>query len=158
PGAPGGPHAAVRLRRPRRRPGYAVLGMPNAQLTNSSATVAGDVGISQGGKFKNAGPAAIAGTVYEATAGQYSGPGRPTGGLVTAAARLSRADADALDASARAAALAPTRTLDKVNKPTVVTGNGGLNVVFVGGDVKASLTLSGTAADVFVVNVAGTVA
>ncbi|MDR3659485.1 MAG: SdrD B-like domain-containing protein, partial [Mycobacterium sp.] len=41
--------------------------------------------------------------------------------------------------------------------PTTVTGNGGLNVININGSVHNSLTLSGTASDVFVVNITGNV-
>ena len=36
-----------------------------------------------------------------------------------------------------------------------MTGNGGLNVILIDGSINASLTLSGGAGDVFIVNVTG---
>ncbi len=65
---------------------------------------------------------------------------------------------DAVSASTQAGELAPTQTLGTVSSPTTVAGNGGLNVIDVNGGIKASLTLSGSSNDVFVVNVTGTLA
>ena len=43
------------------------------------------------------------------------------------------------------------------NNPTTITGNGGLNVIYVTNIRNAPLTLSGTANDIFVINVSGQV-
>ena len=50
----------------------------------------------------------------------------------------------------------PRQVLGTVGSPTTVSGNGDLNVIDVNGGIKASLTRSGTANDVFIVNVTGT--
>jgi hypothetical protein len=59
---------------------------------------------------------------------------------------------DARNASAAAAALAPTQTFSTLSEDQTISGNGGLNVIQITGDVtlKKTLTLSGSASDQFV--------
>ena len=137
---------------------YGVLGLANTKIVNSLVTINGDEGVSQGGKLNNAAPSTITGSVFESTQGQYSGPGKLGGAVNIAPALLLQAGQDAVNASSQAAVLTPTQTLGAVSTPNIVTGNGGLNVIDVNGGIKASLTLSGTANDVFIVNVTGTLA
>ncbi len=135
---------------------YDVLGLQNTAINNSNVTITGDEGVSQGGSLSNAAPSTIKGNAVVYSASQYSGPGKLGGGVVVNPGLLAQNDADALMAASQAAALTPTQTLGTVGSPTTVTGNGGLNVLAVNGDLTASLTLSGTASDIFVVNVTGT--
>lgn len=137
--------------------GFGVLGLANTQINNSNVTISGNEGVSQGGKLTNMAPSTIEGDADEYAAGQYSGPGHLGGSVVIDPNLMSQADSDALSASAQAAALTPTVTLGNINSPTTVTGNGGLNVIAVNGNITSSLTLTGTSSDVFVVNVTGTV-
>jgi hypothetical protein len=44
-----------------------------------------------------------------------------------------------------------------VNSATTITGNGGLNVIAVNGNISKALTLSGTSNDTFVVQVTGNI-
>jgi hypothetical protein len=134
---------------------FGVLGLQGTHVDNGRVVVTGDEAVSQGGQLTNSARSTVTGDVFEFADKEYSGRGALGGMLRVDPDLLTRADADALAASAAAAALAPTQTLGSVTKPTTVTGNGGLNVIAVNGDVKASLTLSGTASDVFVVNVTG---
>jgi len=81
--------------------------------------------------------------------------------VITNPTLLTQNDTDALNASTTAAALSPTQTFpSSITTNTTVTGNGGLNVIKINGDINLgssnSLTLSGKASDVFVVNVTGT--
>lgn len=58
---------------------------------------------------------------------------------------------------AYAAMLTPTQTFTgTISSATMFTGNGGLNIIDVNNIQNAPLTISGTAADTFVINVAGT--
>jgi choice-of-anchor A domain-containing protein len=59
---------------------------------------------------------------------------------------------DARDASSTAAGYAPTQTYSTLSEGQTITGNGGLNVIRITGDVtlKTSLTLSGSASDQFI--------
>jgi hypothetical protein len=136
--------------------GYAVLGLENTQIQNSLVTITGDEGVSRGGKLVNMAPSTINGGVHEYAAGQYSGPGKLSGSIIVDPTGLAQADADARAASAAAAALAPTQTFANIGSDTTVNGNGGLNVIQVNGNITKSLILNGTASDVFVVNVTGT--
>jgi hypothetical protein len=137
---------------------YGVLGLENTSINNSLVTINGNEGVSQGGSLVNMAPSTITGNVYEFATGQYSGPGHLGGSVITNPSLLTQNDTDALNASTAAAALAPTQTLSGVGSPTVVNGNGGLNVIDVNGNITNSLTLNGTSSDFFVVNVTGNVA
>src|SRR5579871_4145995 len=134
---------------------FAVLGLKGAHIENDGAVIAGSAAVSRGGSLDNGAHSTITGDVVEFAKKEYSGRGTLGGSLRVDPDAVKQADADALAASAAAAALTPTQTLKSVKKATTVTGNGGLNVILVHGDVTASLTLSGSASDVFVVNVTG---
>jgi hypothetical protein len=134
---------------------FGVLGLVGTQITNSNVTVNGNEGVSAGGKLTNMAPSTITGNVYEYASGEYAGPGKLFGSVVIDATLLPEADADALSAASLAAALAPNQTFSTISSATTVTGNGGLNVIAINGDIKNSLILTGTASDVFIVNVSG---
>jgi uncharacterized repeat protein (TIGR01451 family)/choice-of-anchor A domain-containing protein len=140
---------------------YSVLGLKNTQLTNTQAAITGTEGVSQGGSLNKGTASSISGNVYQYTSGQVTGPGTVGGSIITNATLLAQNDTDALSASAAAAALAATQTFAAINGPNsvTVTGNGGLNVIDINGNINlnnASLILSGTTSDVFIVNVTGT--
>jgi len=74
----------------------------------------------------------------------------------TSTKNLSGADADARAASLADAALPPTQVFGNITSTTTITGNGGLNVIDVGTiNLMDTLTLAGTASDVFIINVSG---
>ena len=79
-------------------------------------------------------------------------PLRPQGdgGIVTQ--DLTQADADARAASMDAAGFTPTQTLGNINSSTTITGSGGLNVISVNSVnlVKQTLTIAGSASDIFI--------
>src|SRR5205807_1110251 len=133
---------------------FGVLGLPSALISASNATVTGEVGVSSGGQFLS-GNNTVTGTITEASVGQVLSSGR-SGSVSINPARLAQADSDSLNASSQAASLAPTQTLGTVKAATIVTGNGGLNVIDINGDIGNTLALNGTANDVFIVNVTGT--
>jgi len=76
--------------------------------------------------------------------------GSVTGGFVQK--DLTGVAADARNASALAAALAPTQNFSTLTEGQTIVGNGGLNVIRITGDVtlKKTLTISGSASDQFV--------
>ena len=142
---------------------YAVLGLTNAKIINSLVTINGNEGVAQGGKISNNAPSKINGNVYEYSSNQYSGPGKLSGSVITNSSLLNQNVADALNASAVAKSLTPDFTLGSVTTSKTLTATAatrldGVTVVNINGNIQlnnGSLTLSGTATDVFVVNVTG---
>lgn len=53
------------------------------------------------------------------------------------------------------AAMTPTQTFNNVRSALTITGNGGINVIRIRGNITAPITLSGGANDIFYVNVGG---
>src|SRR5437660_1510912 len=92
---------------------FGLLGLQNAAISLTGASVSGDAGVSPGGKLTNGSSSTVTGQVYTAAAGQYSGSGQ-VGGVIVDPALLDQADADAANASAQAAALAPTQTFGAI--------------------------------------------
>jgi hypothetical protein len=78
-----------------------------------------------------------------------------SGGIVTV--DLTQAGNDANTASAADAALTPTQTFGDITQSFTITGNGGVNVIALNSlNYNAqTLTLQGSANDVFIINVAG---
>jgi uncharacterized repeat protein (TIGR01451 family) len=136
---------------------YGVLGLRGTAINNSLVTIHGNEGVSQNGSLTNMAPSTVTGNVYEYASGQYSGPGTVGGSIIASPTLLAQNDADALNASAAAKGLAATQTFSTISSPTTVMGNGSLNVIAINGNITASLILKGTANDVFIVNVTGTV-
>jgi hypothetical protein len=134
---------------------FAVLGLKNTQISSLISTVKGSVGISQGGTFLNTAWGSVSGSVTEYANKEYVGSGKVGGTVSVNPTLLTQVDSDALAASSQAAALTATQTFGTINRPTTITGNGGLNVIAIKGDINNGLTLKGTASDVFVVNVSG---
>jgi choice-of-anchor A domain-containing protein len=140
---------------------YVVFGLGQTANSNqvnlSNATVTGDIAASSGWSVLNMAPSTINGNVFldsRAPAATYSGPGTLTG--TTLSMNLAQANTDALNAYNNDSVLSPTQTFGTISSPTIITGNGGLNVIKINGDISSSLTLSGSASDIFVVNATGT--
>lgn len=66
-----------------------------------------------------------------------------------------QAFSDAATLSATAAGLTATQTFGAINGTQVITGNGALNVIDIASLQNPTLTISGSASDIFVINVAG---
>jgi choice-of-anchor A domain-containing protein len=143
---------------------YVVFGL--GQTSNSNqvninlATVNGDIAASSGWSVVKSAPSTINGDVFldsrspEATYSGGSFGGTPL------SVNLAQANIDALNAYNNDSVLSPTQTINSsVTTNTTITGNGGLNVIKINGDINLggsnSLTLSGGASDIFVVNVTG---
>jgi choice-of-anchor A domain-containing protein len=61
-----------------------------------------------------------------------------------------------MTAARLAASLSPTQTFGSITQATTINGNGGLNVININGDITTTLILNGSASDIFIVNVTGT--
>jgi hypothetical protein len=135
----------------------AVIGLDQARIRNIVAEVNGNVYISQGGLLDNPRPSTINGNVLEFAKDQYFGRGRLEGTLAVDPAALATVDSDALNAATTVAAMTPTQVFENIRRETVITGNGGVNVIDINGNITDSLMLSGGSNDVFFVNVSGTI-
>jgi choice-of-anchor A domain-containing protein len=133
---------------------YALLGLENTTIFNSLVTIEGNEGVSKGGSIR-ATSSVITGNVYEYQSGQLSGSVTVKGSVIVAPATLTANDAEAVKASNEAAALPATQTFGSITSNTTIVGTSGLNVIKINGNISASITLSGTASSVFVVNVTG---
>jgi hypothetical protein len=152
---------------------YAVLGLGTVVTTTSSTITGifpafGNVGVlddpgAPPHALLTATSGSITGTVFVQDLAQFNNITNivPDGGVVvtgTAAGnKLSVAAADAIARSAFYAGLAATDATTTINTDTTIIGNGGLNVLNLSGGLSLSgsevLTLQGTAADAFVINV-----
>lgn len=141
--------------------GYAGLGLNGVPITISSGNtvINGSVGVGPNGSLDFSGGGQINGHIDKdptATV-NISGGSSASGGVHTI--NLTPAVQDALAAAAAAAALSPTQTLSSItNANSVITGNGGTNVIQVTGDINLSshtFTLSGSPSDEFIFNVGG---
>lgn len=142
---------------------YAVLGIGSSSagnyagtLNNSLVTINGDQGVGFGGRIINMSPSSVTGNIFQYQGGQYGGPGHLGGAISTNTVLLNQNFADAMTAASLAASLSPTQTLGGITHSTTINGNGGLNVININGDITTSLILNGSAADIFIVNVTGT--
>ena len=142
---------------------YAVLGIgsssagnPAGTLNNSLVTINGNQGVGSGGHIINMGPSVINGNVFESQTGQYGGPGHLSGSITTSGVLLNQNFADAMTAASLAASLSPTQSFGGISHTTTINGNGGLNVININGNITTSLILNGSASDIFIVNVSGT--
>ena len=138
--------------------GLGVLGLANTTITNSNVTINGNEGVYTGGSISNMAPSTVTGNVYEASAGQCSnscGPGKVNGSLIVDSADLQTLVTAATSNASTASALTPTQTFSAISSPTTITGNGGTNVIRINGDINSSITLSGSAKDLFIINVSG---
>jgi hypothetical protein len=135
----------------------AVIGLDGTQILNFRTDISGDVYVSRGGVLDNLRPGLIDGNVFEYGKYEYFGRGSLTGGVTIDATLLDTVNADAMSASSNIAAMTPTQEFGAIRRPTTITGNGGVNVISIDGNITRSLTLGGGSNDVFFVNVSGTI-
>lgn len=146
--------------------GYAGLELSSAPvsftLSKVSSVVTGNVGVAAHGVFDFSGGAEITGGIYGGTGAtiNLSGGSSATDGVHVPHAGIDQAIQDAYTAASYYAGLTPGTTLSSLGAGTLV-GSGGLNVFQINGDLAlsqyTSLTLSGSASDVFVFNITGQV-
>ena len=143
---------------------FSLLTVPgNTTINFSLGTVNGDVGIGALGRYGNAQPTTTNGTAYVATSSsQVAAPGRVIGGIVVDPAKVNQAIADATAGNLAAAAEPPTQpAFGNITGPTTITGAGpgSQNVININGNVSLggsdSITLNGTADEVFILNIFG---
>lgn len=141
---------------------YTFLTTPgNSTLNVANAHIVGQVGIGSGGHISLAGPSVISGDVRlrNTIATQFTlNAGTITGTVSENQSSLDSAIADAIAASNAAALLPATKIFGNITSTTTITGNGGVNIVEIGNINlnNASLLFHGTASDIFIVNVLGT--
>jgi hypothetical protein len=135
----------------------AVIGLDGTRIENFLALIDGDEYVSKNGSIENVPPSRIHGNVFEYKTRQYSGRGRLDGTVTVNATLLDTVNTDALNAAADIAAQTPTQVFGAIRRPTLITGNGGLNIIDINGSITASVVLSGTSNDVFFINVSGTI-
>ncbi|WP_165220715.1 ice-binding family protein [Aquisphaera insulae] len=133
---------------------FAILGLQGTPITSVS-TIVGNVGVSPGGSLWNPTGSTVTGNVTLSAAGQMSGTGKVLGAVTVDPAAVCVATSAALNASTQYACLPAGQTFGSIVQATTVAGRGGVNVVNVNGNISSSLTLSGTSADIFIVNVSG---
>ena len=145
--------------------GYAGLELHAAPVTFTlskvTARVDGNIGVAPNGSFDFSGGGEVTGGIYAGAGATVtiSGGSTATDGVFTNYAGINQAVADAHAAAAYYAGLTPGQTLTSLGAGTI-TGNGGMNVFQINGDLALSLstlTLSGGASDVFVFNITGQV-
>jgi hypothetical protein len=131
---------------------YAVFALDSFQY-NGPGKINGDVAVGKSTNF--ASPAVINGTVFLNTGVSKQGNIVPTGGFVTR--DLSSAISDALSEANTLRGLTATQTVGTLGNNSSLTGNGGVNVINTSGInmSNGTLTLNGSASDVFVINDAG---
>lgn len=133
---------------------YGLFALPGTSVTMNAFTLNGNVGLAQGVTFKGANPNLISGSVYESASGQFDNTGTH-GSVLVQPATLSQNVIDANAAYTADIALTPTQTLGAISSATSITGNGGLNVIDINGNITSGLTLSGNANNTFIVIVDG---
>ncbi|MBI3887346.1 MAG: hypothetical protein HY302_16695 [Opitutae bacterium] len=146
--------------------GYAGLELNGAPVTFTlskvTARVDGNIGIAANGSFDFSGGGEVTGGIYAGPGATVtiSGGSTATDGVFTSYAGINQAVQDAHTAAAYYAGLTPGHTLSSLGAGTL-TGNGGLNVFQINGDLALSqyqsLILNGTASDIFVFNITGQV-
>lgn len=135
---------------------YGVLALQNTTTIDTNAAIDGSVGVAAGSTFAASGKAPIiTQNVYESANGQFTGNAQVGGTVIIDPARMTQANTDARSGSVTAASQIATQTFWSITVPTTITGNGGLNVINISGSISSSLTLVGSASDVFIVNVSG---
>jgi hypothetical protein len=143
---------------------YALLGLGTTVTLTSSAVSSlfpgfANVGVNPPGLLTATGSVSIAGNVILDNLGQDNFNDSIVGGAVILdGAALAQAKADAIARSAFYAGLAATQPLiTTINTNSTIIGTGGLNVINLTGGLALTgtetLTLQGTAADAFVINV-----
>jgi choice-of-anchor A domain-containing protein len=136
---------------------FGVLGLTGTRITISGPSgVTGNLGVGPNGFGTFSGSSFVTGsTLVDPTAGvRTSGRAR----INPTVTNLAPAVSDALQASARIAALAPTQTFGDIKRSAVITGNGGTNVISAQSirlSGRDTLTLAGGPHDSFLFNVPG---
>jgi hypothetical protein len=137
--------------------GFGVLGLTGTHITISGPSgVTGNLGVGPSGSGVFSGSAFVTGsTLVDATAGvKTSG----SASITPTASNLAPAVNDALQASARIAALSPTQTFGDIKGSSTISGDGGTNVISAQSirlSGKDTLTLAGGPHDSFFFNVPG---
>ncbi len=130
-------------------------------ISKSTTQIAGNAGVVAGGNLNFSGGGTISGQIDAGSGASLSisGGSTATGGTITSDAAMTQVVSDAENAASYYAGLTPSDTLSSLGGGTI-SGNGGLNVYQVNGDLSMSnqtLTISGGAADTFVFNLTGNV-
>jgi choice-of-anchor A domain-containing protein len=137
---------------------FAVLGLLNTDLNFSNDTVTGNVGLSGTATLDNKAPSTIKGNVFKDATATVTNAGTITGSIITQS--MTSINSDATTASTTYKNLAATQTFGSLSANTTITGNGGVNVIKINGDINFGgsdkLVLTGTMADIFIVNITGT--
>lgn len=139
---------------------YAVFGSAGTEtITNSLVTINGNEGISAGGSIANNAPSIINGNVYESSSGQYSGPGKLNGSLITNSSLLTTNNTDLTNALTAMGGLTTNAgTLSGISSATTIGAVGTQTVVDVSGNINlnnANLTINGASGDQFIIRVNG---
>ncbi len=138
--------------------GFPLLGLTGVKISmsNSKSGVVGDVGLGPNGE-QNFADGFITGTFFVDPTAKNSKSNNVfiTGGTV--ARGLTQAVADALAASAQAAAKLPTQMFGTIKTSQTIVGVNGLNIIRIDSiDLKdGALTLSGGAGAEFIINIFG---
>lgn len=140
---------------------YAFIDLGATTLHWNSGPIAGSVLFGQGLNVQLAGGnygGLSNGAVFYDGTGNVSGSLQITPPVVTVSPSVtSVALTAAQNFSSYAASLPVTQRFGNINNTTTIFGNGGLNVIDVANIRNAQLVLSGTASDVFVINVSGSI-
>jgi hypothetical protein len=135
---------------------FGVLGINGGLVNLNNSSITGDIGLAPR-ETSSLRRGADTGTlvVDPSARAQLNNSFTVSGGVVQQS--LDQAALDAASASSAYAALAPTQVLGNVTSSLTVTGNGGTNVISMTSLSynRATLTLNGSAMDVFVFNVSG---
>src|SRR5262245_31575971 len=137
---------------------FDVFGIGNTSVVISGPSgVTGTMAVGADGTANLSGSSFVSGTLSLDPTATYIHSGTASVGSVQTV-DLTQGTNDALAASAALTAMAPTQTWGVIKSPTVITGNGGQNVINVTGinlGGSAKLTLSGGANDYFFINDSG---
>ncbi len=137
---------------------YAFIDLGNTKLGWNSGPIAGNVLFGQGlnAQLSGGNNGGASGSVqYDPTTTMSGSLQNPITKLPVPTSVTSAARTAAQNVSDYASLLPVTQTFGNINNTQIIYGNGGLNVINVANIQNARLTLSGTASDIFVVNVSG---
>ncbi len=134
---------------------WAMISLGNF-TANGGGTDNGNVAVASGAATLN-NPFAINGKLYLGQGVSYSSNITPTGGETSDPALVSQAASDARTASSDFSGLTATQNVGTLGNNSSVTGGGGFNVIDATGIslTNGTLTLTGNASSVFVINVNG---
>jgi hypothetical protein len=136
---------------------FGVLGLTGTHITISGPSgVTGNLGVGPNGFGEFSGSSFVTGTTFVGPTAHVTTSGSASVHPVTT--DLTGAVNDALEASSRIAALAPTQTFGDINGSSTITGDGGTNVIAAQSirlSGRDTLTLAGGPHDTFLFNVPG---